>query len=229
MADEIATWYEVKFNPVVSGEESSSDETGINLVQSQTEIGSGTALNFSGVEAGEQSIIKCVRIKFSRRIAKLRFWVVNNITSTNNNGSGGVFDDGWGHGYHIRGCTAESPLLNANDPSSFVSTYYQNTPESGDTKVPYGLKGIDASTEDVLNSNYFVYIPRDTNFFTIHPNYYQWGQDNLDGNFGTLNTNADPNDDSFYTPYIYLVVNPPLSADGGARTGWGYRISFLYS
>lgn len=227
MATEIATWYEVKFK---SAEGEYSDATGKDMIDSETFIGAGTTLNFSGVEAGEQSIIKCIRLKFSRKIAKLRFWVVNNISGTAT--SGGVFDDGWSHGYHIRGGSESSPVLNANDATAFNSIYYKDTPiASGDTKVPYGKnenKDIDTAAS-MVNYNSFVYVPRDTSFFTIHPNYYQWGDDNTNGNFGTDNENATEDDPSWYTPYIYLVVNPPLSADGGSRTGWGYRISFLYS
>ena len=227
MANEIATWYEVKFKSA-NGEY--ADATGRDMIESETVIGTGTTLNFAGVEAGEQSIIKCVRLKFSRKIAKLRFWVVNNISGTAS--SGGVFDDGWGHGYHIRGANEASPLLNANDPTAFNSTYYKDIPSNtGDTKVPFGYienKDTDTTTS-VVNNNTFVYIPRDTGFFTTHPNYTQWGNENTNGNFGTDNENAKPDDPSWYTPYIYLVVNPPLSADGGSRTGWGYRISFLYS
>ena len=55
--------------------------------------------------------------------------------------------------------------------------------------------------------------------------------ENKNGDFGIEGglDESNANDPSWYTPYIYLVVNPPLSADGGSRTGWGYRISFLYS
>ena len=219
MATEIATWYEVNFN----GEGTPS----------KTIIGTGTTLNFSGVEAGEQSIIKCVQIKFSRKIAKLRFWVVNNISG--NASSGGVFDDGWAHGYHIRGGNELSPLLNANDPSLFNSSYYKGEITVPSDKLPYGYdsnKNQETGKDDpasINNFNSFVNIPQGTQFFTDNPSYYQWGDDNQNGNFGTDNENATQEDPSWYTPYIYLVVNPPLSADGGSRTGWGYRISFLYS
>ena len=74
--------------------------------------------------------------------------------------------------------------------------------------------------------------------FTNNADYNQWGLNNIGGNFGktdgtsNIPTSEDDlreNVDGWVTPYIYLVVNPPVSADGGARTGWGYRISFLYS
>ena len=201
-----------------------------DLTASQSIIGTGMTLNFAGVEAGEQSIIKCIRIKFTRKIAKLRFWVANNISGEVVNG--GVFDNGWGHGYHIRQGNEASPLLNANDPSIFNSSYYKNSPENtGSTKSPFGYsvnKDYDTPTS-VENYKSFVYIPRDTSFFTTYPSYYQWGNDNINGNFGPEDETASSEDQSWYTPYIYLVVNPPLSADGGSRTGWGYRISFLYS
>ena len=219
MATEIATWYEVKFK--TNGEFTKKD--GTDMIESENIIGTGTTLNFSGVEAGEQSIIKCIRLKFSRKIAKLRFWLVNNISGNVING--GVFEDGWGHGYHIRQGSEQSPLLNANDPAKFNSAYYKDVPQdTGDTKNPFGyLENLESDTAtSIVNYNSFVYVPRDTNFFTIHPNYTQWGNGNTNGNFG-----EDENE--LYTPYIYLVVNPPLSADGGSRTGWGYRISFLYS
>ena len=173
MATEIATWYEVKFKGA------DPEKTGTDMIETVTPIGTGTTLNFSGVEAGEQSIIKCVRLKFSRKIAKLRFWVVNNISGTAVNG--GVFDDGWGHGYHVRQGNEASPLLNANDPTLFNSTYYKDAPQaSGDTKVPVGYIA-NAETDiatSLVNHNSFVYVPRDTNFFTTHPNYIQWGNEN---------------------------------------------------
>jgi hypothetical protein len=160
--------------------------------------------------------------------------VVNNISGTAS--SGGVFDGGWGHGYHIRGGNDVSPLLNANDPAAFNSKYYKDIPNTGETKIPFGYdtKDINKDTDtptSVVNYNSFVYIPRDTGFFTTRDKYYQWGNENQGGSFGLeegLNEN-NKDDPSWYTPYIYLVVNPPLSADGGSRTGWGYRISFLYS
>ena len=223
MANEIATWYEVKFR---SGD---SD----NIDCEKTVIGTGTTLNFAGVEAGEQSIIKCVQIKFSKKIAGLKFWVVNNISGSAT--SGGVFDDGWAHGYHIRGGVDNSPLLNANVPALFNSTYYKGEITTPIDKLPYGYESneIDGTGKDDPttrnNFNSFVKIPQGTQFFTQNPSYYQWGDDNQNGNFGTDNENAGSEDPSWYTPYIYLVVNPPLSADGGSRTGWGYRISFLYS
>lgn len=230
MATEIATWYEVNFTEDSEG----------NVTSSQTIIGTGTALNFAGVEAGSQSVIKCIRIRFSRKIAGLKFWLVNNISGVAT--AGGVFDDGWAHGYHIRSGETEtvgeqtytSPLLNANNPSLFNSSYYKSD-EAVAGKLPFGYeenKNNEISTDDpssIHNYNSFVKIPRGTQFFTENPNYYQWGENNTNGNFGTDVTNTPADDPVWYTPYIYLVVNPPLSADGGARTGWGYRISFLYS
>lgn len=216
MAD-IATWYEVSF--------SEKDGT---VTPTKNIIGTGTTLNFAGVEAGEQSVIKCVQIKFSRKIAKLRFWVVNNISGTAT--SGGVFDDGWAHGYHIRGGNELSPLLNSNDPNSFNSSYYKGVIDHVIDKLPYGYKNVEENPTSKENFNSFVKIPQNTQFFTENPGYYQWGNENINGNFGLDEyTSENANNESWYTPYIYLVVNPPLDADGGSRTGWGYRISFLYS
>lgn len=244
MSTEIATWYEVKF-----------EGNGENFHHSHTLLGTGTTLNFAGVEAGTQSVIKCIRIRFSKPIYGLKFWVVNNISG--NTSDGGVFDDGWSHGYHIRDgknqsentgeTTIEynSPLLDANNPNLFNSEYYtsSNANENMGKKVPFGYElnagegGVD-DPSSVGNYNSFVPIPQNTKIFTANPEYYQWGHFNKNGNFGkTDGTSNIPsteeelqkNEDGWVTPYIYLVVNPPVSADGGARTGWGYRISFLYS
>ena len=204
----IATWYEVFFT-----------ETDGTITKTEQVIGSGMTLNFAGVEAGEQSTIKCIRIKFSKPIAKLRFWVVNNIAG--NATSGGVFDKGWAHGYHIRGGNELSPLLNSNDPKLFNPSYYRDEIELKVPKSPYGLLANEGKDtfDSINNFNSFVKIPQNTKFFTENQPYYQWGTTETSNNFA-----ADT-----YTPYIYLVVNPPLDADGGSRTGWGYRISFLYS
>lgn len=225
MAEEaIVTWYQV------SGVDKDGKVT-------ETQIGTGTTLNFGGVEAGEQSVVKCVRLKFSRKIAKLRFWVVNNISGTSN--SGGVFEDGWCHGYHIRtggevsqviGTDSNGDIITAKknspflplDNDNFASEYYNSSQKVNEGKTPVGYEEYnEKELPDDIYSNYnsFVSIPRDTQFFTSNPNYDQWSQG---GGFGNFNSGD-------YTPYIYLVVTPPLSADGGSRSGWGYRISFLYS
>ena len=219
----IATWYECTLKQNVnegSGEQKTLTSDNFNY----TPIGTGTTLNFAGVEAGEPSAIKCIRIKFSRRVAKLRFWLVNNISGTSGSTDNGVFGAGWAHGYHVRGGSANSPLLDPNNPSAFESAYSEE-PKGENVINPYG-----SIVNGASNKNKFVYIPRDTAFFTSNASYYQWGEFGEDnGNFGTSDPNASEDDESWWTPFIYLVVTPPMSADGGARTGWGYRISFLYS
>lgn len=219
MAEEaIVTWYQV----------SGVDQNG-NVIE--TKLGTGITLNFGGVEAGQESVVKCVRLQFSRKISNLRFWVVNNISGTSN--SGGVFESGWCHGYHIRtGEVAEkdsngdttkknSPFLPL-DNNNFSSKYYNTNMDVNIGKTPVGYeeyKNNESSGDIYSNYNSFVYIPRDTKFFTENTTYDQWGKGPGKGDFNSGD----------YTPYIYLVVNPPLSADGGSRSGWGYRISFLYS
>jgi hypothetical protein len=244
MSTEIATWYEVKFNLV----------DGV-LKPQHEKLTTGTTLNFSGVEAGTQSEIKCIRIRFSKAIYGLKFWVVNNISG--NTTSGGVFDDGWCHGYHIRDGKSvsvtensttvkyNSPLLDPKDTKAFNSLYYVENYEAG-LKLPFGYEKNGTSTDTngniiddpqgVENYNTFVPIPKNTQVFSTHPDYHQWGRFNENGNFGKTegnypetNDELTENADGWVTPYIYLVVNPPLDANGGARTGWGYRISFLYS
>jgi hypothetical protein len=213
MANEIATWYEVTFK-------NEGTEENPKLTAIETPIGTGNTLNFSGVEAGSPSVIKCIRIKFNRRVSKLKFWLVNNISGTTSS-DGGVFGEGWTHGYHIRGGVTDSPLLDSNISSNFKYEY-ATKPENGKATNPYGQKG-------TKNENTMVYLPRDPEFFTKNPDYSQWGAANADGNFGSADANVSENNEVWYTPYIYLVVTPPLSADGGSRTGWGYRISFLYA
>ena len=235
---EIATWYEVTFKT----------ENGV-LTPTHTPIGTGTTLNFAGVEAGEQSIIKCIRIRFSNPIYGLKFWVVNNISGNPN--SGGVFDSGWKHGYHIRegkeytgdNSIYSSSILNANVADDFSPTYYTKDYSNSDfnvyTKLPFGYdenREVELTSSENFNS--FVPIPQNSQVFASNPDYHQWGKKNPNGNFGKIDgTSNKPstedelqaNTDGWVTPYIYLVVTPPISAEGGARTGWGYRISFLYS
>ena len=114
-------------------------------------------------------------------------------------------------------------MLDPNNPSAFESAYLKSL-KAKNVINPYG-----SIVNGASNKNKFVYIPLTQHFLLLMLliiNGESLGKIMV---ILVLDPNASEDDESWWTPFIYLVVTPPMSADGGARTGWGYRISFLYS